>query len=81
MSNTDTIMQIGADLLGTCKSLDEVCREYGITEDDLSQDELETLDDHTMCCDSCGWWVESNEIDDNGECQDCTDLANEEPAC
>lgn len=31
----------------------------------------EALDDLVMCCWSCGWWVESYEIDDDGDCEDC----------
>ena len=54
---------IADHLLGTCNPLpDEVLDTEGLAE---------ALDELVLCCETCGWWVESHEIDDSGNCEDC----------
>lgn len=37
------------------------------------------LDERVMCCATCGWWVESHEIGEDGEsCTECTGENEEE---
>ncbi len=55
--------KIADDLLGTSEALpDEVLED---------QDLAEFLDDLIMLCDTCGWWVETSEMDDDQNCEDC----------
>lgn len=37
------------------------------------QQMLEELDDMVMLCDTCGWWCETWELDDDQNCGDCQD--------
>lgn len=68
-------IQLVADRLnGTCGSLDSALQdEFGEDVEllDFDQQLLEELDDITMECEGCGWWVDAGEIDD-GMCQECT---------
>lgn len=55
--------ELADQLMGTCDSLpDEVL-------DDA--DLCGHIDELVMCCDTCSWWVEPHEIDDDGNCEDC----------
>lgn len=65
------------DLLGTCKSLEEVCS------DDEINDKVVTdaIDAEIFECDGCGWWCELSELnDDTGRwlCDDCSDEPDED---
>lgn len=55
-------------LLGTCDTLEEVCEREGlhvsIAENFIATSEIER-------CDSCGWWCELNEMDEDNVCEDC----------
>lgn len=33
----------------------------------------DALDNTSMPCDTCGWQVDADDIDDNGNCSDCAD--------
>jgi hypothetical protein len=60
------------DLLeGSCDSLNAVCDNYDINSDDLSQADLEYIDEHIFCCSNCCWWFESGTQDEDGNCEDC----------
>lgn len=67
------------ELLGTCKSMDEAKREFfedadGVDEDDdFTSDQLETICSEISNCETCGWWVEVGEIDENENCLDCNE--------
>jgi hypothetical protein len=69
----DIIDDIAYAILGTCKSLNEVCEEHGITEDDLTMDQFHTLDEITLECCVCNWWSETSEFNDEDRqiCDDC----------
>jgi hypothetical protein len=69
------IDEIAHSILGTCKSLNEVCEEHGITEDDLTLDQLYELDDITMECHVCGWWCDTSLFNDEHYqiCDDCNE--------
>lgn len=51
------------ELLGTCDGLPE----HVLDDGDLAS----ALDELVLCCECCGWWCESHEIDDRGNCEDC----------
>lgn len=69
MSNTRDKMaeatKLAEDLLGTCDSPPETL------EDDLEL--CEFLDDQVRRCDTCDWWVETHEIDCEGNCTSCAE--------
>lgn len=69
------IESVAYDLLGTCKTIEEVCEAHGVNYDDISREGLAQIDDITMLCDSCSWWVESGDINDNQECTHCAEEA------
>lgn len=64
------IDELAEALIGTCKSLSEVCPEH----DKLTIEQLEHLDSLVMCCDQCGWWGYTDEMNtEHGEimCIEC----------
>lgn len=54
-------------LLGTCLSLHDLDDEGAIEDPDV----LEALDDRVRCCECCGWWAETHDVDEEGNCSDC----------
>lgn len=61
------VQALAEDLLGTAQCLDDF-----ITEAEFNDLEfLKSLDAQVMCCDTCGWWVDSDEMDDYGNCREC----------
>lgn len=62
-------------LQGTCKSLDEGLDNLypGMTQDDLTPEDFDEIDNEIFLCDNCGWWCEISEQDDNGFCLDCAE--------
>lgn len=66
--NTGMDVAIAADtLLGTCQSLEEVVGDTDL----LAPSFLMELDNLVSQCITCGWWVESDEVDVDGECDEC----------
>lgn len=59
--------EIADQLLGSCYDLGEVIT-YAQSEDVALLAELDQL---VMRCDTCGWWVETDEVDDDSNCEDC----------
>lgn len=62
------------DLLGTCQSLDEVCRKHGMEgEDALTEGAHDAIDAEIFRCSFCSWWCECFEGSDDDEpvCEDC----------
>ncbi|MEE8608957.1 MAG: hypothetical protein V3S55_15240 [Nitrospiraceae bacterium] len=58
--------RVSERLQGTC------CE--ALTDEELDdQDMLVELDDLTQLCGACEWWCETNELDDDGICEDCKD--------
>lgn len=67
------MQEIGQELLGTAKTLDDVLKEHGTTFDSCDRALLDELDEITMVCDLCGWWHPSDEINDDQYCEECAD--------
>ncbi len=65
--------KIEADLLGTAQDLDAVLL------DGEDQHEVERLlgtrNNVELCC-VCGWWYEASELNEEQECDDCSDPEN-----
>ena len=68
---------VGAYLLGTANSLDNALEEYGTTYEQCTIEQLDELDEITMCCDLCGWWVDTDEMMDDQTCGECIEEQNE----
>jgi hypothetical protein len=72
MSKLIPINAIGNSLKGTCNSLYETLSSFDLNDDDLEQKHYEALDEITLCCHECGWWVDPSEIGEEF-CKDCED--------
>lgn len=60
-------MSIRSQLLGTCKSLNEL-----LTDDEMNDPTLlADIDAEIWLCEGCHWWVEVSETDEDGYCEDC----------
>jgi hypothetical protein len=57
-------------LLGTCDRIEDHLPE-GMDWDDLTSSDHDAIDNQIFRCETCGWWCESSEEDDNGDCEDC----------
>jgi len=62
--------EVGEALLGTCQSVFHALEE---DEQHLINDKefCEALDEVAMNCNTCGWWVGPEEIDEEGDCEQC----------
>lgn len=73
--NQKKMAEVSDALIGTCSSLeDALAVVFGEGNSDLIQFDVELLnrlDDHTMQCESCNWWCETGELDDDQICDDC----------
>lgn len=74
--NRDKIMAVAERLMGTCKNLDDVVQDVFEDEgldatSDIDIKLLYELDETVMLCESCGWWCEPVELDDEQICEDC----------
>lgn len=59
---------------GTCRDLETVVEELTSRDfDDLTVSELQEIDNCVVCCETCGWWVDAGEVDEDGNCEDCQD--------
>ena len=79
-------------LSGTCMSdiadaISEICSEDftikypNMTEEDLTEEDLNNIANFIFLCKSCGWWCETSEDNDyNGEqyCEQCYESVSEE---
>jgi len=78
---TDADIQNIIDYLqGTCMTLQAACQAYGYEEEDLTTEQLETIDQEIFLCTSCGWWHEqgeSSEHSPDGE-NYCIECGNDE---
>ena len=61
-------------LRGTCETLSTALEAFGLDEG-LENDKrfCAYLDSELMLCETCGWWAETHEVDDDGNCEDCSD--------
>lgn len=73
--NLAKMREVAGTIQGTCKSLDSVLQEVFGDEDltavDFAIELLQELDSITMECESCNWWFETGELDDDQVCPDC----------
>lgn len=63
-------------LQGTCGTLADAVESHyeGMTEDDLTSEDFDAIDNIVFLCEECGWWCEVSEysdIDDSEKCRDC----------
>lgn len=60
-------------LIGTCvDSVESVCEEVGVNPDDIAEE----LDNLMFCCDGCGWYCSTDELNnETGEqlCDECNE--------
>lgn len=61
------------ELLGTCKSLNDVLASRGLIFEELSSENCQVLDDNTVLCEGCGWWIEPEELNENQVCGQCAE--------
>lgn len=64
-------------LLGTNHSLAEGCEACGFSEEELTEEMLQSLDEQIFQCSGCGWWeeiCERNDLDGDALCDDCLDM-------
>lgn len=68
------IQKLAETLQGTCMTL-----EGGIqvilgddTEQELTPQQHDELDQEVFLCDTCGWWCEAHERSESDECVDCS---------
>lgn len=68
---------VGDALLGSCADIDQVLADTFNDPDatimDFEPSLLHRVEEITVQCECCGWWVESGTVNDNGECEDCAD--------
>jgi hypothetical protein len=65
-------MEIIDALRGSCASIHDKLNEdeEGL---ELNSEFCELLDSELMMCNTCGWWAETHEVDDMGDCAECQD--------
>jgi len=69
----ENMLAVADDLQGTCKSLDAVLSEdYGVDLSDVPADMLAVLDEQVQLCETCGWWGEPCDFNEDGECTECS---------
>jgi sulfur carrier protein ThiS len=64
------VTEVAEELQGTCKTLDDVLAEYGLNFEDVAVEFHQDIAEITEVCETCGWWCEPFEVEDN-VCQDC----------
>ena len=60
-------LEVAEELICTSKDLVELTTENERNSTIFTR----TLDEQVSCCDCCGWWFAADEIDDDGNCEDC----------
>ena len=63
-------------LRGTCEGMTEEENDMVYNMDHFAEE----LDDIVMCCETCGWWCDTHELDEHQVCEDCqkeTDVPSE----
>ncbi len=71
----EQVEQIINYLRGTCNSLCNVLESMNEDwcDDDLTQAQLEHIDEEIFCCTTCDWWYEISQQSEDGEtCDECT---------
>lgn len=70
------IHDVISDLSGTTMTLQNVLDDYGKQEDDLTNEDRQTIDAHIFNCGCCNWWCEVSEQNEDPDtfeplCDDC----------
>lgn len=47
--------------------------DFATTDEQESVEFLSALDELVLQCDTCGWWCETSDIDEDGNCIDCNE--------
>lgn len=69
LAQTERAQEIADELLGTASNLSDVLTRHELEDQEL----LDEVDTHVRECVTCGWWVEADEVDDAGDCDECQD--------
>lgn len=69
----DEIQRVINYLQGTCQSLDEAMSALDMNEDDITNENYDEIDNQIFRCETCSWWVESHEQDEEGNCTECAE--------
>jgi hypothetical protein len=78
MITQEQLIKLKDYLQESCKSTDEAMSElFNLTEDDLSQEQVEDIWGEIFRCSTCGWWSEISEESGSDEseliCNDCAE--------
>jgi hypothetical protein len=71
------VQQLIDDLQGTCTSINDHLPE-GMDDMDLTSEDHDVIDNQIFLCETCGWWCEISEQDEDGNCQDCHEASEED---
>lgn len=71
--SVEMMKEIAEELQGTCDSLDDKLEERGVNIGSVPATLLQDLDMEVMLCSACGWWCEPCELDEEGNCNDCSE--------
>lgn len=65
---------------GTCKSLQEGISDLypDMLDTDLTENDHEEIDGQIFCCDTCNWWCEICDQDEDGNCDSCSTMSDED---
>ena len=70
----EQVHEIHAHICGSCANLDSALPD-GLTENDLTQADLQEIDALMFICSDCGWWCDTDEMAENDEdeqiCAEC----------
>jgi hypothetical protein len=78
MITQEQLIELKDYLQGGCKSTDEAMNDlFELTEDDLTQEQIEEISEEIFQCSTCGWWHEMAEESGTDEseliCNDCAE--------
>lgn len=62
---------VGDDLLGTCVPLETMLERHDIPGADQVMAFCHRLDVKVACCETCSWWWEPCDVNEDGDCTDC----------
>jgi len=68
---TDRLDKLCIELEGTSDDLESLIEDQGLLYESVSIDEFQYIDSKVMCCDTCGFWVPTSQVDDRSVCNDC----------
>lgn len=74
----DKFIELLATIQGSNESLTTICRNCDFEEEDLTDEQLQRIDDDYTHCPNCGWWVESYEMIDEESCTNCFEPDDED---